>query len=261
LLLLLRQSLFISSEGVSQDGVLPFIDEFDRETGQWLSRLPIPKRFLPGTEGDKPDGKPVGVQNNLGFESLTINANGSVDGRLEPFRLFTATESALQQDLPEAASPDQPAPTPLRFLHYLVGDSQTTLLAEHLYRVEPAASGTTRGLTELLTLDQGGHFLSLERSFGALSGFGSELFQIATGPATDISGIGSLKGDTTGITAIYKRSLLNLQDIGISLDNLEGMTLGPRLSDGTRSLLLVSDDNFNPAQGTQFLLFRIRGIS
>jgi hypothetical protein len=255
-----RQSLFISSEGVSQAGIAPFIDEFDRQTGQWQSRLPIPQRFLPGTAGSPPDGKPTGVQNNLGFESLTINANGSADGRLEPFRLFTATESALQQDLSEA-DPEQPTPTPVRFLHYLVGEGQTTLLAEHLYRIEPAASGTTRGLTELLTLDQGGHFLSLERSFGLLSGFGAELFQIATGPATDISGISSLKGDTTGITAIYKRSLLNLQSLGISLDNLEGMTLGPRLPDGTRSLLLVSDDNFNPAQVTQFLLFRLRGIS
>ncbi|HEY9639630.1 MAG TPA: esterase-like activity of phytase family protein [Coleofasciculaceae cyanobacterium] len=251
-----RQSLFISSEGVSREGIPPFIDEFDRETGQWQGRLPIPQRFLPGLVADHP----VGVQDNLGFESLTINANGSVDGRLEPFRLFTATESALEQDLPESAAA-QPAPTPVRFLHYLVGDSQTTLLAEHLYRVEPTPLGTTRGLSELLTLDQGGHFLSLERSFGLLSGFGSELFQIATGPATDISGVASLKGDSPGTTPIYKRSLLNLQDLGIPLDNLEGMALGPRLSDGTRSLLLVSDDNFNPAQVTQFLLFRIRGIS
>jgi hypothetical protein len=36
------------------------------------------------------------------------------------------------------------------------------------------------------------------------------------------------------------------------------MTLGPRLADGSRSLILVSDDNFNPNQVNQFLLFRLK---
>ncbi len=244
-----RQTLLISSEGVSRDGVPPFIDEFDLE-GQWQSRLPIPRKFLPETI----EGQPVGIQDNLGFEALTLNANGSAGGRLEPFRVFSATESSLQQDLPDPASPQ-----PIRFLHYLVGEGQTTLLAEHLYLVEPVQKATN-GLTELLTLDQAGHFLSLERSFGALTGFNAQLFQMATGVATDISGVATLKGDISRIAPIYKRSLLNLQDLGISLDNLEGMAIGSRLPDGSRSLILVSDDNFNPAQVTQFLLFRIRGL-
>ena len=33
------------------------------------------------------------------------------------------------------------------------------------------------------------------------------------------------------------------------------MTFGPNLADGRRSLVLVSDNNFAPAQFTQFLLF------
>ena len=244
-----RQTLLISSEGVSRDGIPPFIDEFNLE-GQWQSRLPIPRKFLPETI----EGQPVGIQDNLGFESLTLNASGSAGGRLEPFRVFSATESALQQDLPDPASPQ-----PIRFLHYLVGESQTTLLAEHLYLVQPVQKATN-GLTELLTLDQAGHFLSLERSFGTLTGFNAQLFQMATGVATDISGVATLKGDISRIAPIYKRSLLNLQDLGISLDNLEGMAIGSRLPDGSRSLILISDDNFNPAQVTQFLLFRIRGM-
>jgi hypothetical protein len=35
------------------------------------------------------------------------------------------------------------------------------------------------------------------------------------------------------------------------------MTFGPRLPDGRATLLLVSDDNFSPAQRTWFLLFAI----
>ncbi|NEO01152.1 MAG: esterase-like activity of phytase family protein, partial [Moorea sp. SIO3I7] len=59
---------------------------------------------------------------------------------------------------------------------------------------------------------------------------------------------------------LQKKLLLDLSELGIYLDNLEGMTLGPRLSDGTQSLILVSDNNFSEAQVTQFLLFGIKGF-
>jgi hypothetical protein len=39
------------------------------------------------------------------------------------------------------------------------------------------------------------------------------------------------------------------------LDNIEGITLGPKLPDGRQSLVLVSDDNLSPTQVTQFLAF------
>jgi hypothetical protein len=39
------------------------------------------------------------------------------------------------------------------------------------------------------------------------------------------------------------------------LDNVEGITLGPKLSDGRQSVVLVTDDNFSPEQATQFLAF------
>ncbi|MEM9096364.1 MAG: esterase-like activity of phytase family protein, partial [Pseudomonadota bacterium] len=53
--------------------------------------------------------------------------------------------------------------------------------------------------------------------------------------------------------------LFTLQAGGIAdtIDNLEGMTFGPEI-DGARTLVLVSDNNFNPnGQFTQFLLFKI----
>lgn len=252
-----RQSFFIASEGVAEQGIAPFIDEFDRDTGAWRSRLPIAKRYLPESA--------TGVQNNLGFESLTLNAEGYSNPQLEPFRLFAATESALVQDLAPSLSSDQPdaaassaAGTPVRFLHYLVGEDQAPLIAEHLYLTEPLPAGAENlGLSELLILDQGGHFLSLERSFG-LAGFGGKLFQLAIGGATDIAAFPRLNGDTLGITPIFKRLLLDLSDLGIPLDNFEAMTLGPQLADGSQSLVLVSDDNFNDLQTTEFLLFRLK---
>jgi len=114
-------------------------------------------------------------------------------------------------------------------------------------------------LTEILTLDQAGHFLTLERSIG-LDHYSARIFQIATGGATDTSVIRSLKGDITGIVPIQKQRLLDFATLNLPLDNLEGMTLGPQLPDGTQSLVLVSDNNFDAAHPTQFLLFRLTGL-
>ncbi|MDJ0705335.1 MAG: esterase-like activity of phytase family protein [Leptolyngbyaceae cyanobacterium MO_188.B28] len=214
--------------------------------------MPLPDRYLPDSSTDQT----AGIQTNLGFESLTVNDSVSKPVWVEPFRLFTATESALLQDLDE----DPAIPPKNRFLHYLIGEDRVTLISEHLYPMELAPFGALfNGLAELMTLDPGGHFLGLERAFG-LKGFAIKLFQLSTGGATDISTFNSLKGDVTGIAPIRKRLLLDLETLDISLDNLEGMTLGPQLPGGDRSLILVSDDNFSPDQVTQLLLFRLKGL-
>ncbi len=251
-----RRSVFITSEGVTEAGIPPFINEFDLETGNWRKSLPIPQRFIP----QETEGQPSGVQNNRGFESLTLNLSGSAPGSTEPFRLFTATEAPIQQDLAPAQPETQSAtPQPLRFVHYLVGEELPSLLAEHIYLIDPPPTGATEnGLVEMVTLDQGGHFLSLERSFGIAAGVGAKLYQFTMGGATDTSSIPYLHGDITDLMPIYKRMLLDLSDLNIPLDNLEGMTLGPQLPDGSQSLILMSDDNFNDLQVTQFLLFRLK---
>lgn len=250
-----NQSLFISTEGDRERGIDPFIAEFDLETGRWRNGLPLPKRYLLGVEKDQQgQDQPVGVQNNQGFESLTLNAASYGSSQLEPFRLFAATEGPLLQDL----APGQPSSNlPIRMMHYLIGD-QPVLLAEHLYSIDPPGeTDENLGLSDLLVLDQGGHFLSLERAFG-LTGFSVKIFQLAIGGATDVAPIPRLEGYTEGITPIYKRLLLDLTTLGIPLDNYEGMVVGPQLPDGSTSLILVSDDNFNELQTTEFLLFRLR---
>jgi hypothetical protein len=263
-----RQSVFISSEGVADQGIAPFINEYDLESGQLKGQLPVPERFVPKVV----EGQPRGVLNNLGFEALTLNLPGFTPNGsfLEPFRLFAATESAIAQDLPPerpitpetpTATPapeTPPPPIPVRLLHYLIGDTLPTLLAEHLYLLEPSPPlALGNGLTEILVLDQGGHFLSLERVFGP-QGFDVRVYQFVIGSATDTSGFTALRGDLEGIQPVRKQLLLDLKELGIKLDNLEGMTLGPRLPDGSQSLVLVSDDNFGEGQKTQFLLFRLK---
>ena len=244
-----RQTLLVSSEGNIKQNSPPFVGEFDRNTGAMVTSFRVPDRFLP-EDAIVPTR---GIRENLSLESLTINAPAGTAGMIEPFRLFTAAESSLIQDYNE--DPTQPLNT--RFLHYLIGQNQSTLIAEHLYPLDLEPTGALlNGLSELLVIDQGGHFLALERAYG-LRGFRVRLYQLATGGATDTSGILALKGTLEGISPIRKRLLLDFVDTGIAVDNLEGMTLGPRLPDGSQSLILVSDNNFEAERDTQLILLRL----
>lgn len=246
-----RNTVLMSSEGDINRGIPPLLGEFDRRTGRLITDLRIPDRFLP----DDANPPTRGVRNNLSFESLTLNAAPGTAGQTEPFRLFTATESALVQDY----DPDPYQPLRSRFLHYLIGEDQSTLIAEHAYPLDLEPSGAViNGLTELLVIDQGGHFLALERAFG-LRGFDVRLYQLATGGATDTSTIASLRG-AEGISPIRKQLVLDFADTTIAVDNLEGMTLGPRLPDGSQSLILISDNNFEAGRPTQFILLRLQGL-
>jgi hypothetical protein len=240
-----QPSVFISSEGIAGK-FPPSISEFDLNTGVWQQTLPIPAYFL---SNPNPEAPRQGIGSNLGFESLTLNPSGD--------RLFTATESDLVQDI----SPDPDQPQRSRWLHYLIGEPKTIPISEHLYVQDTAPAGALfEGLSELAALDNGGHFLSLERYLIPGQGFGAKLFQVASGSATDISNQKFLSSRFNKIQPVRKELLLDLSTVGIVLDNLEGMAIGPRLPDGSSSLLLVSDNNFQAQRLSQFLLFRLRGV-
>ncbi len=249
------RTVLISSEGVTSKDIPPFIDEFDLLTGKWLRSLPIPQRYLfePKKESNSNQNQisksePQGVRDNLGFESLTVIRDSIGD----PYRVFTITENALAQD----TQSDESQPSESRFLHYLVGNIAPLIVAEHRYPVEAMTLPVTQiSVNDLVALDRGGHFLTLERSNGT-AGLSAKIWQIATGSADDTSSIKSFRS-SPNVRSIRKKLVLDLAILGIKLDNLKGMAIGPRLADGSQSLILVSDDNFSDRQFTQFLVFRL----
>ncbi|WP_199299857.1 esterase-like activity of phytase family protein [Trichocoleus sp. FACHB-262] len=244
-----QQSVFISSDSLDTAGGTPLVGEFDLATGKLRHRLPIPNRYLPST--GTPEA-PAGVQEHGAFSALTISAPSVSPANLEPFRIFTATQSALVQD---RETENQTANN--RLLHYLIGEGPPVLIAEHVYPIKaPPVGAIAPQLTELMVLDQGGHFLSLEETLND-STPSAEIFQLAMGSATDTSSLASLQG-AEGIQPIRKRSLLDLNKLGIPLGDLAGMTLGPQLPDGSQSLLLVSNNHLQAEQPTQVLLFRLK---
>jgi hypothetical protein len=110
---------------------------------------------------------------------------------------------------------------------------------------EPFVGFGVNGLVELLPLGKR-RLITMERSFSVgAPGTGNKIKLYLT----------TLKKD--GSTS--KSLLLNLDALGLPLDNVEGMTFGPRLRGGKRTLLLVSDNNFAATQFTQFLLFALGG--
>jgi hypothetical protein len=53
--------------------------------------------------------------------------------------------------------------------------------------------------------------------------------------------------------------LVDLDEIGLDYtDNVEGISWGPRLPTGERTLLVVSDNNFSTRQQTQLIAIAIR---
>ena len=232
--------LFISSEGDANNLVDPFIGEFNL-SGQIFDELAVNDIFSPTADQSS------GIQNNLALESLTITPDGG--------SLFTASENALFQD-GDAATLE--AGSPVRIVQYDLDTEEE--VGQFLYETdpvtdapEPADGFSTNGLVELLAVDDEGKLLALERSFSVGAGNNIRLYEIDLSDAPDISGVDSLSD--TDITAVEKDLLLDFGELGIELDNSEGISFGEILPDGRQSLIVVSDNNFNDTQETQFLAF------
>lgn len=234
-------TLVITSEGDTSRLIAPFVRTFGLD-GRSVSALPVPSYFLPTADGSS------GIRNNLAFESAGVTPNGRF--------FYTGTEGALFQDGPAASLTNG---SPARLLVYNLRSGK--LNAQYLYPVEPIAEPSVpagafavNGLVELLPLDNHS-LLAMERSFSVGAGNTITLYLISDRPAQDIERFSSLAGRLDEIRPVSKTLLLDLDSLGITLDNVEGMAFGPELPDGRRSLILVSDNNFSAAGFTQFLAF------
>jgi len=234
-------TLLISSEGNIDEGVPPSIREFDL-AGRELRQFPIPDRFMP-KKGKR------GLRHNLAFEGLTVVPGGTF--------FMTASESSLVQDGPPA---DVGRGSWSRILQYQLAFAEPR--SEFLYPLDPVPAAPpeadgfrVNGLVEILAF-RADWLLALERSYVEGVGNGARLYEVSLAGASDTT---KLKGVGRSKKKVYepaeKTLVLDLSGLGIKLDNLEGMTFGPRLPQGKRTLVLVSDDNFSPGrQVTQVIV-------
>ena len=250
----ITHTLWWTSEGErtlrKRRGGSRLIDPFIRQSsldGSYLDEVPLDPMFRISED-------PRGPRDNRVFEGATL----SVDAR----SLWVAIEGPLIQD--------GPMPTSVhgawsRFSRYdrTPSDGFGPLAMQLAYPIDPipAANALTlshavNGVSELLSIGAN-RFLVLERAFVLGLGWRVRLYEADGSAASDIKAIASLSDRALDFVPMTKRLVLDFDALGIGIDNLEGLCFGPTLANGHRTLVLVSDDNFNPGQATQFLAFEI----
>ncbi|KAB8036654.1 esterase-like activity of phytase family protein [Janthinobacterium aquaticum] len=236
-------SLWYGSEGNRKVGLDPFVAHADRD-GRYLATLPTPAMFRVSKEER-------GSRNNMTFEGLSFAPDGN--------SLWLGMEASLYQDAP-LATPEQGSVVRITRL-----GRDGKVWGQYAYPIEPIASKPApgrngdNGVSEILALDD--HRLLIVERAGVENAEGIyvnhvRIFEMDTTGATDIATLPALAG--AAYVPARKRLLLDLEKSGLQrVDNLEGISWGPRLANGRRSLVMISDDNFNPLQVTQLLVFEV----
>jgi hypothetical protein len=244
-----------TSEGeriVASDGPALLGDPWIRRaapTGTYTGQIPLPPQLHMNSQE-------FGPRKNQTLEGVTFTP----DGR----RIVTAMEDPLYQD------GDDPTPEHGALTRITVHDARTGQpLAQYAYPLEPlfatppAGSTDTNGVSDIVALDHD-RFLVLERaSIYSDNNWKARIYLVDLHGATDVLGRDSLTDPSAQrVQPVRKTLVTDLSDVpGLPrVDNVEGITLGPRLPDGRRTVVLVSDDNFAARQVTQFIAFAAHGI-
>lgn len=212
--------------------------------GKYIDTFPLPSNLLMhATE--------KGPRQNGTLEGLTFSNHFKT--------MYVSLEEPLYEDGPRADLTDN---NPwIRIFKYDISSKKNT--AQYAYHLDPiahppimASAFKINGIPDILSIGDN-KFLVMERSFSTgKMACTIKVFLSDLNKASNIIDNPSLKKDTN-FTPATKKLLLNMDNLGIYIDNIEGMTFGPMLPNGHRSLLFVADNNFNFLEQTQFLLFEV----
>jgi len=199
----------------------PHISEHDAKTGKRLSEIKMPPHFAFSRIG-------------IGIESLTIAPDG--------LTMWTATEEAVDGDGGKATKTSGSVVRLQRFSR-TSGKEAWKASGQFAYVVDPMGGEPFRksarsGLSDLCALE-GGELIALEREFsvkGFLPTFRLRLYRVDLKGATDVSAVEHLEGKRF---AAAGKTLLLDSDTGFAM--YEGVCVGPKLTDGGETLLLISD--------------------
>ena len=188
-----------------------------------------------------------GLHPNQGFEGLAVTPRG---------RLIAGLEQPLIED--GLTSYDRPAPG--RLIEFVPSGATFKPGKQWRYMISPTprvegfdsvCANGENGLVELLALSET-TLISMERSC-----------QVSADQQFTANTVMLYSVELAG-TEARKRLLLDFKDLDARLnpvlprlENFEGMTFGP-IVNGTKTLLIASDDNFRPTQKMSFLLFGMR---
>ena len=246
------QEIFFISEGHIKSKKNPSIFSTD-SLGYFNQSFGVPTMF----NANSPN-KP---KNNASFEGLSK----SVDGK----GFWVAMEGPLQSDGEHPSL--KKTSSPIRVTYFDISSKKATKqFAYPLENITNPAKGSVNlnGVTAILEYAKN-KFLIMERTYQSGYGMDGNIIRIFNvlfdENVTNTLEINSLK--ETEYKLVKKELLLDLSTIKNQLkfkvvDNLEGIAIGPTLSNGHKSILLVADNNFQKygQQLNQFLLLDFKNL-
>lgn len=192
-----------------------------------------------------------GPRQNGTLESITFDKNYS--------SLLVALEEPLYED---GVRPDVTETNSwVRFYRFNMRTKKNE--AQYAYRLEriayepqPSNGFKVNGISDILSIGDD-KVLVVERSYS--TGRSSCTIKVFVADLSNAKNTKRVKSFSAKAPAkpIAKKLIYNMDDLGIYIDNVEGVTFGPKLPNGNRSLIFVTDNNFLPTQKTQFLLFEV----
>lgn len=220
----------------------PSILEFTSD-GRQVSSVQVPQRLMVAhssaePEQELPPKNTRGRQPNRGLESLAISPDGNT--------IYTLLQSPLLQD---GALDDmnKRVGTNVRLIEI---NRVSGVTREYLYPLDQPINGCNE-----IEYMAPGRLLIIERdSKVGVDAAVKQIVEIDIRQASDISRIDALPstGIPAGVTPVAKRPFLNLLDSRLKLagetfpEKIEGIAFGPTLKDGSRVLLVTSDNDFLP---------------
>lgn len=212
--------------------------------GSYRDSFPLPAnlRMQAMAKGPRQNGVLEGMSFDDGFKNLYVNV-----------------EEPLYEDGPRADVTENN--NWIRIYRFTTNNKKNT--AQYAYKLDPVAHPSTpadafkvNGAPDILVIGKQ-QLIVMERSFSTGRWPCTiKLYLTDLSKAGDVRKNPSLQNNPPA-KPLSKKLLLNMDMLGIYVDNVEGMTMGPRLPNGNRTLVLVADNNFNPTEKTQIFVFEI----
>jgi len=217
---------------------------FITKEGRYLDTIPLPAGFH-FTKGEN------GPRKNALFEGVTYADHYKT--------IYASLEEPLYQDGPQAAFEFDKALT--RILKFDAITKQNT--AQYAYNlgampVKPTVENdwNVNGISEILAVND--HtLLVMERAWakGHDDHTFIKLFLVdLNGAENEIDNTGFIQNPPK---PLKKKLLFDFDSLNRHIDNFEGITFGPKLSNGNQSLIFCVDNNFSKSQTQQFFLFEV----
>lgn len=241
------QNVFWANAGVNDStlSVDPAVQESNATTGQFASALTVstPLRSTSGT---------TGVRDGEGLSGFTFANNGIIG--------VSTVAGPLVQD---GANPTATTGADTR----ITGQSRSFgfhVIWQYAYPLDAlpltdANGNGTNVVSDILSVDAT-HYVVMETATAPGKGYDVRLYEVDTAGATNVAGKAALAGQT--FTPVTKTLLTDLKSLNLpcGVANFAGLTWGPTLANGDRSLVLVSDNGFDAHTATSVLALDVSGI-